>query len=100
MPGIEPTPVSGKAKVTLHLDELHAIKNPELIGKAEWALRLWINSIERWRSDSHISIADGSTVPVGAEIVTDVDPNTSVLELKVQATERDPLNSDDHASGE
>ena len=100
MPPIEPTPVTGAVRLTLRLDELHAITNPEAVGKAEWDLRVWINGLERWSSDELVHVGAGGTAPVGVEIITDVPAFTDELEVRVEATERDLLTRDDRAGGE
>jgi len=91
-------PIEGAVTVAMHLEALHAIENPELFGKGDWELRLWINGIERWRS-STLHVGDGEFVSIADTVVTEVAPFTDVLELEVQATEKDPLNPDEHASG-
>ena len=100
MPPIEPTPVTGPVRVTLRLQELHAIQNPEAFGQAEWTLRLWINGLERWATEDQIRVAAGKTAPIGAEIVTEVPEYTDEIQVRVEATEHDLLSRDEHASGE
>lgn len=97
---IEPTPVLGDVRVTLRLEELTAISNPEPFGKAEWDLRLLVNGIQRWQTERHISVAEGSSVPVGADIQLDVPAHVNILHVEVLGTERDAFSRDEHAEGQ
>lgn len=93
------TRIDGPLRVTISIDELHAIKNPELLGKGDWHLRLWVNGIERWRTEKPVHAGKDETVPVGAAVVTEVPDFTEMIELEVEAKEVDPLNPDEHVSG-
>jgi len=96
---IPASPIYGPVKLTLHIDELHAVQNPEPIGKAEWTLQLRTNGVERWRTDKALSVAQGKSVPIGDEIAFQVAAGTAVIEVEVKGVEKDLLGPDDKASG-
>lgn len=90
--------IQGEVMVTLHLKELRAVQNPEPVGHAEWDLKLWINGLERWGTEHHISISQGDVAKIGASVPTKVAHFTDMLELSLRGIERD-MNPDDLASG-
>jgi hypothetical protein len=94
-----PTPVAGRARVTLRLLEIEAIDSADLIEPGEWTLRLWINGLERWRTEQALHLRSGKTHLLGAEVVTEVPEFTDALELEVRAREHDLLSPDDKAVG-
>lgn len=93
------SPRPGKERMTIRLADLTAVKNPELVGDAEWDLRLWANGLERWQSEATLRLKEGETVEIGAEVVLDIYDTTEEVTLEVKGTERDLLRPDDHAAG-
>jgi hypothetical protein len=91
--------IDGPLRLTLNIDELRAINNPELFGKGDWELRLWINGIERWRSEELVYAGEGESVRIGAVVHTEVPDFTEQIELRAKATEVDLVNPDEHVSG-
>ena len=91
-------PEGDRTSVILKLVGLEALENPELLGSAEWTLRLWINGLERWQSPK-LRVDRGQTVPIDAEIETQIHGYTEILEVEIQAREHDLLSPDDHAGG-
>lgn len=91
--------IDGNVRVTLRLDALHAIDPADVVGKGDWELRVWINGLERWRTPRTLQIGQDETVAIGESIVTEVPEYTDMLEIEVQAREKDLLNPDDYADG-
>ena len=94
-----PTPVAGRARVTVRLLEIEALRSADLIEPGEWTLRLWINGLERWQTEGTLHLQSGKTRSLAAEIVTEVPEFTDVLEMEVKAREHDLLTPDDSAEG-
>lgn len=91
--------IPGAVRLTLHLDQLHGIDVADPIGRGEWELRVWVNGIERWRTEKRISIGKGEAVPIGAAIVSEVPEHADRVVVEVRGTERDLFNPDEHAAG-
>jgi hypothetical protein len=92
--------IEGPVRLTLKLDELEAIKNPELFGPADWMLRLLINDNIAWVTDRPISVGAGRSAPIGAEIHHAVTAEEDYVELRVEASEKDLLPHDDPAASQ
>ena len=69
------------------------LENPELVGSAEWTLRLWINGLERWQSPK-LRVDQGQTVAIDAEIETQIHGYTEILEVEIQARSADHAAAD------
>lgn len=91
--------IEGAVQVTLHLEELQARQNPELVGRAEYRLRVWINGLERWQSEKPVKVAEGGTAAVGAIIPMRLEFDTDIIAIQVHADELDRLSADDPSEG-
>ena len=91
-------PLTGEIQFNLHLEELQAQLNPELIGKAEYRLRVWLNGLERWETEKPIKVAEGGATAIGAVIPMHLNEATDVLSIRVLAAELDLLLSLIHIS--
>jgi hypothetical protein len=100
MPDTASDRIEGPVQLTLRLDELEAIKNPELIGRAEWFLRLMVDDREEWSNDEAIRVKAGDRAPIGVELPFELASDTNFVSVRVEATEKDRLKPDDHAESE
>ncbi len=80
--------IEGAVQVTLHLEELQARQNPELVGRAEYRLRVWINGLERWQSEKPVKVAEGGTAAVGAIIPMRLEFDTDIIAIQAPTDER------------
>ena len=92
-------PLTGEIQFNLHLEELQAQLNPELIGKAEYRLRVWLNGLERWETEKPIKVAEGGATAIGAVIPMHLNEATDVLSIRVLAAELDLLSPADPSEG-
>jgi len=91
--------IEGPVQLTLHLEALQARQNPELIGKAEYQIRVWINGLERWQSERPIKVAEGASTALAVAIPLRLNDETDVVSIQVTLDEQDLLSRDDPAEG-
>jgi hypothetical protein len=88
-----------RTKLLIRLTELTAVRNPELIGSAEWTFRVWVNGLERWQTEERVTVREGQTVYLGAEIPVAVFDESQEVGIDIEGIEKDWLNPDDKATG-
>lgn len=91
--------IEGPVQLILHLESLQARQNPELFGKAEYRVRVWLNGLERWQSEQLVKVAEGAAVPLAAAISLRLEDETDVVSIQVGLEEKDLLSADDPAEG-
>lgn len=90
--------IEGPVHLTVRVDKVEAVQNPELLGKGDWMLRLLVDDREVWANERPIKVGKGQSVTVdkaGAGI--ELSETDNVIAVHVVATEKDALNPDDHA---
>lgn len=91
--------IEGELQLTLHLEELKSRHNPEMVGKAEYRVQVWINGLERWQSEKPVKVKEGGTAVLGVGIPMRLEADTDIVDIQVLVAELDLLSPDDPAAG-